>query len=231
MSDNKNNFNTDITDEDELDEIRKIAEMLNADEKVLVVARQSRIKPGGSHFSPNVIYATDRRIILRDPSMLGLKQDIIDIPYNVITNAKIEKGLLSASVIFHAPGLFNPNMPERVPGVKRLETHDHGENGIIDAIPKKKAEDLLEVIRYGISHVRAPTTAFSSGGVIGSPAGTGGNGDRHDHHLNQQISHADELEKLAKLKEKGIISKEEFEKMKAKIIHGDTGNSSIDKTK
>ena len=81
MSDNKNNFNTDITDEDELDEIRKIAEMLNADEKVLVVARQSRIKPGGSHFSPNVIYATDRRIILRDPSMLGLKQDIIDIPY------------------------------------------------------------------------------------------------------------------------------------------------------
>ena len=237
MSDNKNNFNTDITDEDELDEIRKIAEMLNADEKVLVVARQSRIKPGGSHFSPNVIYATDRRIILRDPSMLGLKQDIIDIPYNVITNAKIEKGLLSASVIFHAPGLFNPNMPERVPGVKRLETHDHGENGIIDAIPKKKAEDLLEVIRYGISHVRAPTTAFSSGvgagmggGVGGGPAGASGSADQHHHH-QQQISHADELEKLAKLKEKGIISKEEFEKMKAKIIHGDTGNSSLDKTK
>lgn len=231
MSDNKNNFNTDITDEDELDEIRKIAEMLNAEEKVLVVARQSRIKPGGSHFSPNVIYATDRRIILRDPSMLGLKQDIIDIPYNVITNAKIEKGLLSASVIFHAPGLFNPNMPERVPGVKRLETHDHGENGIIDAIPKKKAEDLLEVIRYGIAHVRSPTTAFSSGGGAGVPAGASGSGDQHDRHQNQQISHADELEKLARLKEKGIISKEEFEKMKAKIIHGDSDSSANSKTK
>ncbi|HKR74229.1 MAG TPA: PH domain-containing protein [Candidatus Nitrosocosmicus sp.] len=223
MSDNKNNFNTDITDEDELDEIRKIAEMLNADEKVLVVARQSRIKPGGSHFSPNVIYATDRRIILRDPSMLGLKQDIIDIPYNVITNAKIEKGLLSASVIFHAPGLFNPNLPERVPGVKRLETNDHGENGIIDAIPKKKAEDLLEVIRYGIAHVRAPTTAFGAAGS--GPAGTSGGGDQHHHHHEQQISHADELEKLANLKEKGIISKEEFEKMKDKIIHGNSGSS------
>ena len=223
MSDNKNNYNTDITDEDELDEIRKIADMLNADEKVLVVARQSRIKPGGSHFSPNVIYATDRRIILRDPSMLGLKQDIIDIPYNVITNAKIEKGLLSASVIFHAPGLFNPNLPERVPGVKRLETNDHGENGIIDAIPKKKAEDLLEVIRYGIAHVRAPTTAFGAAGS--GPAGTSGGGDQHHHHHEQQISHADELEKLANLKEKGIISKEEFEKMKDKIIHGNSGSS------
>jgi hypothetical protein len=226
MSDNKNNFNTEITDEDELDEIKKIAEMLNPDEKVLVVARQSRIKPGGSHFSPNVIYATDRRIILRDPSMLGLKQDIIDIPYNVITNAKIEKGLLSASVIFHAPGLFNPNLPERVPGVKRLEANDHGENGIIDAIPKKKAEDLIEVIRYGIAHVRAPTTAF---GDPAGPGNSGGNagagaGDQHHHH-HQQISHADELEKLAKLKEKGIISNEEFEKMKAKIIHGDGEDS------
>ena len=96
--DNKYNINTEITDEDELDEIKKIADMLNPDEKVLVVAKQSRIKPGGSHFSPNVVYATDRRIILRDPSMLGLKQEIIDIPYNVITNAKIEKGILSASV-------------------------------------------------------------------------------------------------------------------------------------
>lgn len=229
MSDNKNNFNTDITDEDELDEIKKIAEMLNPDEKVLVVARQSRIKPGGSHFSPNVIYATDRRIILRDPSMLGLKQDIIDIPYNVITNAKIEKGLLSASVIFHAPGLFNPNLPERVPGVKRLEANDHGENGIIDAIPKKKAEDLIEVIRYGIAHVRAPTTAFGGPAGPGIPGGNvgAGAGDQHHHH-HQQISHADELEKLAKLKEKGIISNEEFEKMKDKIIHGDAEDSSSD---
>ncbi len=229
MSDNKNNFNTDITDEDELDEIKKIAEMLNPDEKVLVVARQSRIKPGGSHFSPNVIYATDRRIILRDPSMLGLKQDIIDIPYNVITNAKIEKGLLSASVIFHAPGLFNPNLPERVPGVKRLEANDHGENGIIDAIPKKKAEDLIEVVRYGIAHVRAPTTAFGGPAGPGNPGGNAGAGvgDQHHHH-HQQISHADELEKLAKLKEKGIISNEEFEKMKDKIIHGDAEDSSSD---
>ena len=33
MSDKKNHFNTDITDEDEIDEIKKIAEMLNPDEK------------------------------------------------------------------------------------------------------------------------------------------------------------------------------------------------------
>ncbi|TVP40269.1 PH domain-containing protein [Candidatus Nitrosocosmicus arcticus] len=207
MSDKKNNFNTDITDEDELDEIKKIAEMLNPDERVLVVARQSRFKPGGSQLSPNVVYATDRRIILRDPSMLGLKQEIIDIPYNVITNAKIEKGLLSASVIFNAPGLFNPNIPGRMPWIKRLETDEHGENGVIDAIPKKKAEDLIEVIRNGITQIRSPS--YSSTGV---------NNANYVPHPSGHVSHADELKKLADLKEKGVISEEEFKRMKEKII-------------
>ncbi|HKO63959.1 MAG TPA: PH domain-containing protein [Candidatus Nitrosocosmicus sp.] len=207
MSNKENSFNTDITDEDELDEIKKIAEMLNPDEKVLVVARQSRFKPGGSQLSPNVVYATDRRIILRDPSMLGLKQDIIDIPYNVITNAKIEKGVLSASVIFNAPGLFNPNIPGRMPWIKRLETDEHGENGVIDAIPKKKAEDLIEVIRNGITQMRSPAY---------SPAGNSNISQAPQHHGH--ISHADEIKKLAELKDKGAISEEEFKRLKEKII-------------
>ena len=64
-----------ITDRDDLEEINKIAEMLNPDEKVFLVARQSRIKPGGSHFTLNIIYATDRRIIVRDSYMLGIKEN------------------------------------------------------------------------------------------------------------------------------------------------------------
>ena len=207
MSDRENNFNTEITDEDDLDEIKKIAEMLNPDERVLVVARQSRFKPGGSQLSPNVVYATDRRIILRDPSMLGLKQDVIDIPYNVITNAKIEKGLLSASVIFNAPGLFNPNIPGRMPWIKKLETDEHGENGVIDAIPKKKAEDLIEVIRNGITQMRSP---------VYFPTGISNVSQMPQHH--GQISHADEIKKLADLKDKGAISEEEFKRLKEKII-------------
>ena len=89
-------FNTHLIDADDLDEINKITEMLNPDEKVFLVARQSRIKPGGSHFTPNIIYATDRRIIIRDPYMLGIKENVVDIPYDIITSIKLEKGLLSS---------------------------------------------------------------------------------------------------------------------------------------
>jgi len=48
MANKKDSFITDITDEDELNEIKKIANMLKPDEKVLLVATQSRILPSSS---------------------------------------------------------------------------------------------------------------------------------------------------------------------------------------
>jgi hypothetical protein len=77
--------NTHLTHGDDLEEISKIREMLNPDEKVLLIARQSRIKPGGSLHTLNIIYATDRRIIIRDPYMLGIKENVVDIPYDIVT--------------------------------------------------------------------------------------------------------------------------------------------------
>ncbi|HYZ50978.1 MAG TPA: PH domain-containing protein, partial [Nitrososphaeraceae archaeon] len=68
---------------------------LNPNEEVLVVARQSRLKPGGSKLTPNVVFATDRRIIIKDPSMLGLHEDIVDIPYDMISSVRIDKGVFS----------------------------------------------------------------------------------------------------------------------------------------
>ena len=56
---------TDLTDKGDLDEIKKIAERLETDEKVLLVAKQSRGKPGGSLVTPNTIFATDKRLLMR----------------------------------------------------------------------------------------------------------------------------------------------------------------------
>src|SRR5215217_9453740 len=136
-----------VTDSDDLEEINKIAEMLNPDEKVLLVARQSRIKPGGSHFTPNIIYATDRRIIVRDPYMFGIKENVVDIPYDIITSIKLEKGLLSSTIRFKAPGLMSST---RLGMMDSIVDGEDDQGGIIEAIPKDKAEDLLEIIRSGM---------------------------------------------------------------------------------
>src|SRR5215204_2125451 len=169
--------NTHPTDSDDLEEISKIKEMLNPDEKVLLVARQSRIKPGGSLHTPNIIYATDRRIIIRDPYMLGIKENVIDIPYDIVTSVKLERGLLSSTIRFKAPGLMSSTKL----GMKTSSNRKFAPSR------NQKPNELIETKEYTVQS-------------------------------NQSISIADEIRKLAKLKEEGTITEEEFQQMKQDLM-------------
>lgn len=193
----------------DLEEVNKINEMLNPDEKVLLVARQSKIKPGGSYFTPNTIYATDRRIIIRDPYMLGIKANVVDIPYDIITSLKLEKGLLSSTIRFKAPGLMSSTKLGMMDSI--IEGEDD-QTGIIEAIPKDKAEDLLEIIRSGMNDSRRiPPSKRQKSIDLNEPKEV----MTRSNHL---VSIADELRKLAKLKEEGILTEEEFNQMKQQLI-------------
>ena len=189
----KNTFNTDITDGDELDEIEKIEKILNSEEKVLLVARESRLMPGGSILTPNTVIATDKRVIIRDPYMLGLKSELIDIPYDVITSVKLKKGVFTSSILFKAPTMVNKSklglMDENISG-------EDDQDGVIEALSKHKAEELLEIIRRRMK-------------VTGSDEATS---------TIDTISIADEIEKLSKLKQKGSLSESEFQKMKQELL-------------
>jgi hypothetical protein len=37
--------------------------------------------------------------------MLGLREEVADIPYDLISSVRLDKGVFSSSVIFTAPGL------------------------------------------------------------------------------------------------------------------------------
>src|SRR6187200_2947887 len=204
---------TNITDKEDLDEIKKIAEMLNPNEEIFVVARQSRLKPGGSHFTPNIVFATDSRIIIKDPSMLGLHEEVVDIPYDMITSIRLDKGVFSSNVIFRAPGLKSSG---RLGMIEKLTGNEYGEDTVITAIPKDKAQDLVEVIRNGMDRQREvyqkPQQQFQQ-----QPPPQRTHVDTTSSN-NPTISIADELAKLAKLKEQGVISEDEFQQMKQDLI-------------
>ena len=200
---NANLFTTSIKDREELAEINKIAEMLNSDERILLVAKQSRIKPGGSYITPNIIYATDRRIIIRDPYLLGLKENIVDIPYDIITSVKLEKNILSSTIRFKAPGLVSST---RLGMMKEIiDGQDGEEGGKIESISKKKAEDLIEIIRSGM---HSSKKVHSSIPFIKE--------ESSDRNLTSSI--ADELAKLGRLRDQGVISEDEFVQMKSNLI-------------
>jgi hypothetical protein len=187
-----------ITDKGELEEIRKIANRLGQDEKVRFVARQSRMKPGGSALAtPNIVFATDRRIIIRNPTMLGMRENIEDIPYDKMTSVKLEKGIFSCTILIRAPGLSEMSRVSKHSG---LIAWGRGEDGQIDALPRDKGERLFAIIREGIDG--AKKVAHSSSTIL----------------KQHPISLVDELTKLATLKQQGIISEIEFTQMKQDLL-------------
>src|SRR5262245_34553860 len=87
-----------ITDKKELQEIQRIASRLYKDEKVIFVARQSRFKPGGSKDTPATFFITSQRLIVRNPSMIGLREKFSSVNYNRIASLNIEKGIFSSTL-------------------------------------------------------------------------------------------------------------------------------------
>jgi len=176
---NKGSAQTDITDTKKLDEIEKIADRLDEDEKVLFVTRQTKnpLKPGSSILTPNSIIVTDKKLIIRNPSALGLRQKLEFYSYDNIIDVKLERGILSAALEINVPGSFK--------------------DARVDAISKDDAEQILRMMQEGIKKSKGTT---------------------QEKQTQDSSSVADELAKIAKLKEQGIISEEEFQEMKQKLL-------------
>jgi hypothetical protein len=125
----------DITefDEKEQDEIERVKTMLEAAEIIKSVARQSRVMPGGSLVTPNIIFATNRRVIIRDPNTLGLRAGVDSIPYSQINKVHLKKGALTSELKLD---------------IGQYESDDNRE--VIPAIPKKKAAEIAGIINQYI---------------------------------------------------------------------------------
>ena len=163
--------NTPSYTKEEREEINKIASRLDKDEIVQIIAKQSKFKPGGSVITPDTLFVTNRRIIIRNPTMLGARQTIDVINFNQITSVQLGKGVFSSTI--------------------KLRTYGYQED--IEAIAKDKAEKIVEYIRNALRNVS-------------------------EARLVEQSSLADELSKLAKLKEQGMLSEAEFTQMKQELI-------------
>jgi hypothetical protein len=143
---------------------------------VEIIARQSKHRPGGSITGRDTIFVTNKRIIIRDPSLLGARENVVSVSYDKITSIELEKGVFSSKIVVRAPG-FAEDM---------------------ESIPKKMAEEIVEYVKKSMEKLKIEAQKKQS--------------------LEIKESIADELLKLANLKEKGVLSNEEFLKMKQDLI-------------
>jgi len=91
---------------------KAIKKMLLADEQVMAVIKQSRLKAA---ITPDSIIITSQRIIRYSPSSLGLHKEIEDYRYEDMANLKIDKGILFATITlkrrFMSEDLILDNLP------------------------------------------------------------------------------------------------------------------------
>jgi hypothetical protein len=178
-----------LTDEDKND-IEKIRDHLDSDDRVIMVAKQSKYIPGGALISGgNTIYATEKKIMIRNPTMFGLRESVEDIPYDKITSVKLEKGMFSSTIVIRSPGLSELSRMSKSSG---LIAWGRGEEGQIDAIPKDKAERMVRIIKEKMEQAKIPKE---------SP----------------QKSNDDPLTLLKKRLVLGEITKEEYEDLKSTL--------------
>jgi len=126
-----------------------IKKMLLADEQVMAVIKQSRLKAA---VTPDSIIITDQRIIRCSPSALGLHKEIEDYRYEDIANLKIDKGIMFANIT-----------------VKRRFM---SEDLVLDNLPRSQADYISRVIQENLRRISsAPTSpvAPNQRGTLTSP--------------------------------------------------------------
>ena len=136
---------------------KAIKKMLLADEQVMAVIKQSRLKAA---ITPDSIIITNQRIIRYSPSSLGLHQEIEDYRYEDMANLKIDKGIMFARIIvkrrFMSEDLILDNLPEgQVDYIFRLiqENLRRMGNATISPVttnqqtPLTSSEDPLQVLK------------------------------------------------------------------------------------
>lgn len=190
--------------DEELNE--KIRDRLDPGERVVVSIRQSRFLAGGSPVTPNAIFLTPRRVIIRNPTRLGLGEQVEGFSYDDITNVRLERGMMSSSIVLTIPGQTEMSNIERNTNSAAYSPWGRDTPGTIDALPRDKAEAAYRYIRERIREAKKKKQDVRVVGGDGEPAG----GRRR---------REDPLHELKMRYVRGEITAEEYERMK-KVLGG-----------
>ena len=110
---------------------KDIQELLISGERILHAVRQARIEQA---ITPDSIFVTTHRIIVRRPTTLGLRRNVTDYRYTDMANTRIEKGLINSSIY--------------------IEMRFLSEDCRLKGIPNKNATQIFRTIEERIAQTR-----------------------------------------------------------------------------
>jgi hypothetical protein len=127
---------------------KDIQELLIPGEKVLHAVRQARIEQA---ITPDSIFVTTYRVIVRRPSTLGLRRSTTDYRFTDMANTRIEKGLINSSIFIDMRFLSEECLLKGIPNKSAARIFRTIQERIIrtrdPAIPEDSPEDPLTILR------------------------------------------------------------------------------------
>ena len=182
----------------------KIRDRLDPGERVVISIRQSRFLAGGSPVTPNAIFLTPQHVIIRNPTRLGLGEQVESFAYDDITNVRLERGMMSSSIVLTIPGQTEMSNIERNTNSPAYSPWSRDTPGTIDALPRDKAEAAYRYIRERIREAKKRKREVR---VVG--------GGKESTGEEEQQQHKDApLHALKMRYVRGEITAEEYERMK-----------------
>jgi hypothetical protein len=157
-----------------------------------------------TELKPKYLIVTDRRIIYLDQKILG-RYDLIDIPYEKLEFVHFKKGKIGAKFIIR---------------------NEEGEEIVLTWMEKDEAEKAIEAIRDAINAIAVePVSIQKRKGILGFELELSKPKEFITRTYPQAVAKAapkeDPIERIRKLKElyeSGVISREEFEEKKRKLL-------------
>lgn len=129
----------------------EIRQILDANEQILYATKES--KALGLTITPDWICITDQRIILYQPSMVGLRKKVVDYAYADVANVIQKRGVLGATIALKVRYLS-----------KDLQ---------LGAIPKDEVPMAFKLIREQIHRRQTPSPPPSPAPTIAMPTTAG----------------------------------------------------------
>jgi len=168
-------------------------------EKVLLRARQSKIGPGGSAVTPISIYITNMRVIYRRPTWGGLKSDIIVVNYQDIADIRLKRGIIHSDIF--------------------LKSRFHTDEIALKGTNNNIAEKANALIQQGIRGEHKGQGMYRAPQQIPNYNYCGSTQDERElEDIESKMDPVDKLTKLADLKQKGILTDEEFQTLKNRLL-------------
>ena len=168
-------------------------------EKVLLRVKQSRMGPGGAAVTPISLYITNMRVIYRKPIWGGLKSYTIDVNYHDIADIRLKRGIIHTDIF--------------------LKPRFHTDEIVVKGTNNEIAEKANSLIRQGIRGEHTGQSPYNQPQQTPNYSNSMSyQEDRQSEDLESKTDPVDRLAKLADLKQKGILTDEEFRTLKIRLL-------------